>query len=151
MICVLPALAEEAPAVTYGTNVGDVAKPVVLKTLDGKSVDTAKLEKKSVFVMVNTVCGMCQREMTDIEKNKDMFKDVALYIVVVDQAAERAQSKYKAFLDTATLLHDPDFTMGENVAIYSTPSTLLLDKDGKILFKSAGYKPDVLKSLKEVL
>jgi peroxiredoxin len=147
----ISASAEEAKIV-YGSNVGDLAKPIVMKSVDGaKSVDTAKLAKKSVFVMVNTVCGMCQREMGDIARSKDMFKEVDLYIVVVDQDSERATSKYKEFLDVATLLHDPDFKLGDNVGIFSTPSTLVLGTDGKIIYKESGYKPDVLKKMKEIL
>lgn len=143
--------AEEAKIV-YGQKIGDVAKPVKLKDIENnKEVDTSKLAKKSLFVFVNTVCGMCQREMADLEKGLEGLDKVDLYIVVVDQAADRALKKYEKFLGKSTMLHDPEFQMGENVGLYSTPSTLILEKDGKIVFKESGYQPALMKSLKAAL
>jgi len=119
--------------------------------LDGKDFKPAEVGKRSVYIFVNTVCGMCTRELGEVVKNMDVFKGAELFVVVIDQETERAVARYKGLPAGVTLLHDPDFAMGETVDLFSTPATLVLDKDNKILFKEAGYRPDLLKTVKEIV
>ncbi|GAB6063286.1 TlpA family protein disulfide reductase [Deferrisoma palaeochoriense] len=139
-------LAQEGPK--YGTNVGDVAKPVKIHTMDGDEFDTGKIEEKTLFVFVNSICGLCAKEMKDLAKNADSLKKVKVYLVSVDQNKERAMKVYEKFQKLFGLLHDPEYSFGEAVGLYATPSTLLLDKGGKILFKKTGYRGDVDEILK---
>lgn len=146
------ALAQEAPkqeGPKYGKNVGDVAKPTKVKTFDDKEFDTGSVSKRSMFVFVNSACGMCAREVLDLEKNADKMGSVDIYLVAVDVQKDRAAEKYAQFEKKFKLLHDPEYQFGENVDFYQTPATLILDKGGKIVFKAAGYRPEGLKAIAE--
>ncbi len=128
-----------------------MAKPAKLKTFDGQEFDTGKLEGKTMFVFVNAMCSMCSKEMRDLEKYADKFDKVKVYIVSVDMELERVKGKYESVTKLFPGLHDPDFAFGQSVGFYSTPGTILLDKDGKILNKKNGYRPEYLKEILDSL
>ncbi len=140
------AVAEEGPK--YGTNVGDVAKPVKIQTMDGNEFDTGQVQEKTMFVFVNSICGLCAKEMKDLAKNADKLNDVKVYLVSVDQNKERAMKVYEKYAKLFGLLYDPEYVFGEAVGLYATPSTLVVDKGGKILFKKTGYRGDIEDILK---
>ena len=146
------AAAPEAPkpqGPKYGKNVGDLAKPAAIKTFEGADFDTGSIAKRSMFVFANSACGMCARELADLDKNFDKLGGLDVYLVVIDQTKERAMEKFSQYQKNFKLLHDPDFKFGENVDFYQTPATLVLEKGGKIVFKGAGYRPDGLKAIVE--
>lgn len=149
---VLIATTGASASAAFGGSVGDTLKTIRLVTLDGKrEFDTSDIAAKSLFVFVNSVCGMCQKELTDITTAPGLLSGVDLYLIVVDNERERALTSYTKFLGKATLLHDPEFQLGYLVDIYSTPSTLLVGADRTILFKASSYKPEVIQELKAAL
>lgn len=139
-------LAQEGPK--YGTNVGDVAQPVKIHTMDGDEFDTGKIEGKTLFVLVNSICALCAKEMNDLAKNADSLKNVKVYLVSVDQNKERALKVYEKYTKLFGLLYDPEYKLGNAVGVFATPGTIILDKGGKILFKKTGYRGDVDEILK---
>jgi peroxiredoxin len=143
------ALAQDAPK--YGMNVGDVAKPVMIKTVDGDEFDTGKVDERTMFVFVNSVCGMCAKEMTDLAKDRESFSELKVYLVSVDMDLERAKSRYAKFMKVFDMLYDPELAFGEVVGLSSTPATLILDKGGKIVFKKSGYRAGGLEEVKAAL
>lgn len=149
---VLITMTAASASAAYGGSVGDTLKTIRLVTLDGKKeFDTSEIAAKSLFVFVNSVCGMCQKEINDITTATGLLSGVDLYLIVVDNERERALTSYTKFLGKATLLHDPEFQLGYLVDIYSTPSTLLVGADRTILFKASNYQPTVLQDLKAAL
>lgn len=139
-------LAQEGPK--YGTNVGDVAQPVKIHTMDGDEFDTGKIEGKTLFVLVNSICGLCAKEMNDLAKNADSLNKVKVYLVSVDQNKERALKVYEKYTKLFGLLYDPEYKLGNAVGVFATPGTIILDKGGKIVFKKTGYRGDVDEILK---
>ncbi len=135
------AVAEEGPK--YGTKVGDVAKPVKIQTMAGDEFDTGKIEEKTLFVLVNSICGLCAKEMNDLAKNADSLKNVKVYLVSVDQNKERAMKVYEKYTKLFDLLYDPEYKLGNAVGVFATPGTVVLGKGGKILFKKTGYRGDI--------
>lgn len=146
-----PAAAPEGPK--YGKKVGDVVAPSVVKDFEGKDVDTAKLmAEKTMFVIVNSVCNLCAAEVASLSEHKDKFTAKAkVAFVVVDPNLDRAKTKYEKFAKEFLLLHDADYKIGESVDLNSTPSTLIVDKGGKILYKGQGFRPDMMKEYLSVL
>ncbi len=127
----------------YGTKVGDKLKPVTIQTMDGEEFSTANLEEKTLFVLVNSICGLCAKEMTDLARNADQLKKVNVYLVSVDQNKERAMRVYQKYTKLFGILYDPEYKLGNAAGLYATPSTLILDEDGKIVFKKTGYRGDI--------
>lgn len=141
----------EQDKIKYGKDVGDIATPINAEDFSGKKYNT-KDNNKAVYVIVNSVCSLCNAEMDEVVRHKDKFKGKAdIYFVVIDTNKERAQTKLEKYSSDTTVLFDPDFNIGKAVNLYSTPSTLILDKGGKILYKSAGYTPGKLKEFLDIL
>ncbi len=131
---------EAKPEIKYGMNVGDNIKPVVLSSLDGsKQVDVSKLDRKSVFVMMSSVCTACKQELLDLTANLEQFnkRDVDLYGVVIDIDPKAAAERIGTV--PFPLLGDADYKIGNATNLMSAPSTLIV-KGGKILFTKQGYR-----------
>lgn len=136
------AIAEDAPKpeIKYGQAVGDNIKPVVLSAIEGSAkVDVAKVEKKTVFVLISSVCTACRKEIQEIGENFDKFKErgVDVYGVVIDM--EPADAAKRIGSTPFPLLGDAEFKLGDATNLMSTPSTLVV-KGGKILYTKSGYR-----------
>jgi peroxiredoxin len=136
------AFAEDAPKVEikYGQAVGDNIRPVVLKAVDGSSsVEVAKLEKKTLFLMISSVCTACRKEVQEVGENVDKFKErgIDIYGVIIDM--EPADAAKRIGTVPFPLLGDADQKMGDATNLLSTPSTIIV-KGGKILYTKAGYR-----------
>ncbi len=125
----------------YGKNVGDRLQPVKIQTMDGEEFDTGKVGEKTMFVLVNSICGLCAKEMNALARRADDLKKVKVYLVSVDQNKDRAMRVYEKYTKLFGILYDPEYKLGDAAGLYATPSTLILDKDGKIVFKKTGYRP----------
>ncbi|MBI5014214.1 MAG: TlpA family protein disulfide reductase [Deltaproteobacteria bacterium] len=147
--------APAAPAVKYSKDVGGLAKPIEVKNLTtGEKKTTGDLAKdgKVMFVLVNSVCNLCQNEMDALVEYKAKFSEkAAVYLVAVDMNEEVAKKAYEKWAKDYTIFYDPQFTLGTSLDLYSTPATVILDKGGKILYKGMGYRPDSLKQYMGVL
>ncbi len=136
--CTVAFAADEKPEVVYGTNVGDLSKPVDLKSIDGKSViKTNALPKTTVLMLVSSVCTACTAELREVAANLDQFKDKDVYAVVIDMDPSRAAESMSSF--KLQMLSDADWNLGAVTGLTSAPSTVILSKEGKILFKTFGY------------
>ena len=132
----------EAPkvAIKYGQAIGDNIRPVVISSIDGSSkVEIAKLEKKTIFVMISSVCTACRKEVQELGENIEKFKDKAdIYGVIIDMDVKEAAKRIGQV--PFPLLADSEYKVGDATNLMSTPSTLIV-KDGKILYSRAGYRP----------
>ncbi len=131
------------PAKKYGMNVGDLMKPVVVKYAEGdKTVDTGALSRRTVFMLVSSVCTACQAELSEITVNAKEFNGKAdLFAVIIDIDPKLAIERIKTTAPGVPLLADANYALGGTVNLISAPSALILDKEGKILYKTSGYSP----------
>lgn len=125
--------------------VGDMVPDLVLTGLDGKSVSFAKdINGKHDVVFITfmtTACSACQAEVAEISSIVGKFKErVGLYVVSVDiRGAETVKPYAETYRYNATYLLDPKFTAPRLFGFAYTPSVVLADKTGKVLFKKGGY------------
>ncbi len=118
---------------------------VSLKTIDGKTVNTAKLsEGKTIVISLwATWCVPCKNELDAISDVYDEWVDetgVELYAVSVDDSRTVKRVKplvngkgwdYEVLLDTN---HDLKRALG-----VSTVPVVLIVRDNKILYRHSGY------------
>ena len=118
---------------------------VSLKTVDGKTVNTASLsEGKTIVISLwATWCVPCKNELDAISDVYDEWQDetnVELYAVSVDDSRTVKRVKplvngkgwdYKVLLDTN---HDLKRALG-----VSTVPVVLIVKDNKIVYRHSGY------------
>lgn len=121
---------------------------VQLKTIDGKTVDTAKLSndgKPFVISFFASWCKPCLRELKAIHEVYPDWQDetgVKLYAVSIDQGQN--SSKVKPMVDAEgweyEVLLDPNSDFKRALNIQMIPAVFLLDGNGKIVSKHNSYK-----------
>lgn len=132
----------EAPKIP---GVGDMIPDFTLPSLNGKDVTTKDIvggKPISVIVFMSTACSACQAEIAAVDQILGKYGDkVDMFLVSVDA---RGVDTVKPFSETfkykATYLIDSKFTVPRKFGFSATPSVVVIDKDGKILLKKAGYQ-----------
>jgi hypothetical protein len=139
--CAVAFAADEKPEVAYGVAVGSLSQPVELKSVDQKTVlNTGKLAKPTVFLLVSSVCTACAFEMQEVGGNVDQFKDKDVFIVIIDIDPGRAAQSLSKW--NLPMLTDSDWKLGQATGLASAPSVVILGTDGKIMYKKYGYMKD---------
>lgn len=121
---------------------------VQLRTIDGKTVDTAKLSndgKPFVISFFASWCKPCLRELKAINEVYADWQDetgVKLYAVSIDGAQN--SNKVKPMVDAEgweyEVLLDPNSDFKRALNIQMIPAVFLLDGNGKIVSKHNSYK-----------
>lgn len=120
---------------------------VTLKTIDGKSVNTANLEndgKPFIISFFATWCKPCQRELDAInEQIVDWEEETGVKVIAVSIDQGQNIDKVKPLVDSKgweyEVLLDPngDFKRAMNVSLI--PAVFVIDGNGKIVDQRSGY------------
>ena len=110
-------------------------------------------EKKTVLVFSQTACATCRSEisfLTTVAKDYPKLKfAVAIVDMVVD--AERANSYLDKLAFTGARITDAKWELANKVGVSFTPATVIVDKDGTVIFMQAGFQAKSEAALKEAL
>ena len=120
---------------------------VKLKNLEGKTIDTAKLNndgKPFIISFFATWCKPCNRELKAIHENYADWQDetgVKVIAVSIDQAHQIA--KVKPLVDGAgweyEVLLDPNSDFKRALGVNMIPHVFIIDGNGKIVDQRSGY------------
>ena len=141
-----------APVEVSSQAASDAFKPFSLKTLDGKR-KTLKdfLNKVTLVSFFFPRCPYCNVELPQIQKIYDKYKDKGLSAVWVNILPEEAGLiagwQMAKNLTVPVLVGGSQESLQRDYRINSTPSTFLLDENGRVLFHEDGYKPGDEKNL----
>lgn len=137
---------DEISKVETGANVGDAASEFEVTTTDGQSVSmSGLLEGKDVLVVVlfATWCGPCEKEFPEMDKVYQKYQDkmgmIGLDIDVLDDeegAIKYADSHGFSF----PIAYAKDLPKVYSTSAY--PTTLIIDRNGKIACCRVGSIPD---------
>jgi len=125
----------------------DEAPDFVLKNLNGETVKLSDYRNKIVLLnFMATWCHWCQKEMPHLQKLYEKFSGRDFAIVVVFQDKEGA-SVVEPFMDVSGYtfaissgLLDPTGEVGDLYSVTGTPTTLLIDRAGKVIAWGMGYR-----------
>ena len=130
---------------------------VTLKNLDGKNVDTAKLNNKGKPYVISFFalwCKPCLRELSAIhEVYADWQAETGMKLVAV--SCDQGQDSYKVAPAVKgngwefEVLLDPNNDFKRALGLNEMPSVVIVDGDGKIVSKHTGYKDGSEKQLIE--
>jgi cytochrome c biogenesis protein CcmG, thiol:disulfide interchange protein DsbE len=122
---------------------------IVLKDLDGNSVDTGKLTNDGKPILIcfwATWCTPCKKELnTYSELYDDWQKEtgVKIYAVTIDD--QRTVNSVKPYVNSVSweyeVLLDVNKSFSQAMGVNSPPHTFLLDKTGNIVWQHVGYQP----------
>jgi thiol-disulfide isomerase/thioredoxin len=108
---------------------------------DGRPVSLSEFRGKIVFINFwTTWCLACVIEMPSMEKLHQKFKDKDFVMVAINlqESAARVKQFYKQYQLTFTTLLDITGDVGAALGINAIPTTLILDKNGRIIGKALG-------------
>jgi peroxiredoxin len=129
-------------AATTGEPAREQAIDFTLTDLDGNQVALSDLRGKNVYINFwTTWCKWCKKEMPDIEKIYQQYKDEDLIVLAVDVGEDK--EKARQYIEdndySFRVLLDTDKQVTEAYQIRSIPVSLFIDKEGNIAHKKVGY------------
>ena len=133
--------------ISFAAAAQDRLPKVMLKDIEGKTVQTDTISnngKPLIIAFFATWCKPCNRELSNIDEVYDDWQQetgVRLVAVSIDQAQNI--NKVKPMVDQNgwryEVLLDPNGEFRRSLGIQSVPYTVLLDGQGKIVYKHNGY------------
>lgn len=135
--------------------VGDQAPVYEMPTLTGDSVHVGKPSQPVTVLNVwATWCVSCREEMHDLQALHDEYqgRGVKVLGVSVDEAdGTRVRKFVEKEKLTFSMVHDQEGRVQQLYQVSGIPNTFIIDKDGRILWKSIGNLHGVVDSLRRVL
>ncbi len=118
------------------------APDFTLRSLDG--VNTRLAEQRGRVVMVNfwaTWCGPCKQEMPHLSRLYEKYRasGFTLLGVNVDEDAKQAAATAGRLGVKFPVLFDGAKSVSKLYDLQSMPSTVLIDRDGRVRFLHRGY------------
>jgi peroxiredoxin len=128
---------------------GDMVKE--FKLVDGISKAMVSFEKDIkgsakviALTFMTTSCSACKAEMTLVSDLTNRYgeEDFKAYAIAVDLNGDKTVPGYdENFGFNVTYLLDPDFTIPHQFGFTYTPSMVIIDGTGKVIFLKGGYSP----------
>ncbi len=140
---------------TTDNTVGQKAPDFELTDLNGNKISLSSLKGKNVYINFwTTWCPWCIKELPDIEKAYQTYKDKDLVVLAIDIGEDR--NTVKQFIDknkyNFKVLLDTDQSVAQLYNVTSIPVSVFIDKNGNISAKRIGaLTEDQLKSYIESL
>ena len=137
------------------TNVGDAMPAYKAKSLDGAPFDIAA--QKGSVVLLNvwaTWCNPCRFEIPELQKMYEANAKRGFKVVGVS-VDEGEAAEVKKFVEeqkmTYPIVLDPDGRIANLLSTTVLPTTVLLDRQGKIVWREIGAIPADDPTLKKAL
>jgi cytochrome c biogenesis protein CcmG, thiol:disulfide interchange protein DsbE len=154
-----PAPAPEPAAAPSVVTLGSVMPAYTAKLLDGSDFDVAKERGNVVFVNLwATWCGPCRYEIPELEK---LHKDhsASKFKVVGVSVDEGGDQLVRDFVNEQKMTYpvalDPDGRLAEMLETTILPTSIILDREGKVVWKHFGVvtvsDPEMMKALEAAL
>ena len=127
--------------------INEASPAFALNDLDGNKVNASDLKGKVVIVdFWATWCGPCKASFPGMQKIVNKFKDNPNVKFIFVDTWERGDNKEKNASEFITknkytfhVLMDNDNAVVEQFKVEGIPTKFILDKEGKIRFKSVGF------------
>lgn len=136
------------------------ATDFTLPDINGKNVTLSEIlaDKSTKCVLVNfwsTRCVPCRREMPELVKLYNAYKDRGLVVIGICTDSDFLEDERDLLLNelkvTYTILLDPLAETYYKWGGLNVPNMSLVSKDGVIVFQHDGYSPDTAKNAEEAI
>ncbi len=137
------ALALGLPAVQAAVPTASPAPDFTLRTLEGPNLRL--LEQRGKVVLLNfwaTWCGPCREEMPQLNRLYEKYRPSGFTLlgVNVDEDSRNAAGIAGQMGVKFPVLLDSDKRVSKLYDLSAMPSTVLIDRDGRVRFLHRGYK-----------
>ncbi len=134
------------PRIAHGADIapGVAAPAFQLNSSSGKPVALADL--KGQVVLINfwaSWCGPCRQEMPILDQLYRSYQAAGFTLVGVnvEPNATDAQKFLKGTPVSFPILFDPNSAVSQLYQVSGMPSTVIVDREGKVRYVHHGYKP----------
>lgn len=132
---------------SFSVNANEMKKPApdfTLKSYSGKNLKLS--EFRGQVVLVNfwaSWCGPCRQEMPLLEKLHNKYAGLGFSVMGVNVEENNTEAKgiVKKEKLTFPVLFDTENKVSQLYQVSAMPSTVIIDRDGKIRYIHQGYKP----------
>lgn len=129
---------------SYAVQPSSAAPNFTLPNRSGENVSLADL--KGQVVMINfwaTWCGPCRKEMPQLEALYERYGDLGFTLlgVNVEDNPKGAQKWLEETPVSFNVLFDTTNKVSKLYDVVAMPSTVILDKTGKVRYVHKGYQP----------
>ncbi|MEW6088805.1 MAG: TlpA disulfide reductase family protein [bacterium] len=128
---------------------------IIVKDLEGKDIELKKLINGKVTVLNfwATWCPSCRKELAEMEKFFQKYKDNGLSIIAfsVDQDINEVKKYVKENQPAIKIIMANDNLISAYGGIKSIPVTFILDIEGQIKNKIIGYNTKIEDEIKKYL
>jgi peroxiredoxin len=140
--------------------VGKPAPQFSLPLLDGGTITLAQARQDKKALLVNfwfCGCAPCRLEFPHLQKLYEASKDRGLEILAVNQGDEKdavvkfVEGKYRFPVALGGSGDDADNTVFQAYHVSSFPTSYLIDREGKIVWRGVGFGPELKKDLSAAL
>lgn len=131
-----------------GINQGQLAPDFTLNDLNNKKVTLSSFKKKKAVVLSfwATWCPYCVREIPGLKNLHTRFSNRGLEILSINIAANdpiyRVTQYAKKQALPYTVLYDKDQTVSRSFGVSGIPVSIIIDKEGVIIFRGYGLPED---------
>jgi len=158
-IILISLISANAQTATPASNSGSVIPSVDVKTMDGKTVNTAKFSNDGKPMIISfwaTWCKPCKKELDAIaEEYGDWQKETGVKLIAISIDDSKTSSKvvtdvkskgwdYEVYID-----ENSDFKRAMN--INTVPFTFVINGNGEVVWKHDGYTEGSEEHLYEII
>ena len=125
----------------------NVSPSLTLKKMNGKSVKLSEYLNKGP-VLINfwaTWCSPCKKEMVFLNQFERRYKDNGLSILSISIDSQKSLSHVRSYIRannyTYDVFLDPNRQVFKKLNGNLMPTNVLIDKNGKVLWRHYGYIP----------
>lgn len=125
----------------------NVSPNLNLKKMNGKSVKLSEYLNKGP-VLINfwaTWCSPCKKEMVFLDQFERRYKDNGLSILSISIDSQKSLAHVRSYIRannyTYDVFLDPNRQVFKKLNGNLMPTNVLIDKDGKVLWRHYGYIP----------
>lgn len=123
--------------------VGEPAPAYEAFTLAGATIDLASLRGAPALINVwATWCEPCRYELPELRTVHETYTNRGVRVIGVSVDRDRSREQVKAFVDRRRVpydvWHDPDDRAADVLGVSVLPMTVLVDRDGVVVWKHTG-------------
>ena len=125
----------------------NVSPNLTLKKMNGKSVKLSEYLNKGP-VLINfwaTWCSPCKKEMVFLDQFERRYKDNGLSILSISIDSQKSLAHVRSYIRannyTYDVFLDPNRQVFKKLNGNLMPTNVLIDKNGKVLWRHYGYIP----------
>jgi len=118
-----------------------MALDFTLTDLNGKQITLSELKGKNVFLnFFTTWCGPCKRELPEIQKIQEEYKDkdLLVYLINLNEDEQTVKDYMEKNNYEFNILMDPNSDAGNLYRTTEIPTSLFINKEGKIVKRYSG-------------